>query len=309
MTGRRYLVTLALLGMLTLPAAAREPVYTDNVVIVLDGSGSMREKMARTGVTKMAAAKSALHEVLAQLPETTNVGIVAFSASSAADWLVPLGPQNAAQLASAIDGLAARGGTPLGRYMKMGADRLLQQRADQFGYGTYRLLVVTDGEADHPRTVNQYTTEIIARGITVDVIGVNMKKDHTLATRVHSYRRADDPESLRAAIADVFAEVSAADTSDAAGEDAFALLAPLPDDVAVAMVQALATSGNEPIGTQRAAPAEAPGGGSRRTGAGGQANQTSSVGLSIRLGSVCCVVVGFFVVFALVLVMVRRGRR
>ena len=36
------------------------------------------------------------------------------------------------------------------------------------------------------------------------IIGVNMKSDHTLATKVHSYRRADDPSSLTKAFSDVF---------------------------------------------------------------------------------------------------------
>ena len=65
-------------------------------------------------------------------------------------------------------------------------------------------------------------------------------------------RRADDPGALKQAIAEVFAEVSASD-DDAAGEEAFALLAPIPLETAQAMLGALARSGNHPIG--RPAPA------------------------------------------------------
>ena len=84
--------------------------------------------------------------------------------------------------------------------MKRGADALLKAREKQFGYGTYRLLIVTDGEAGDPRLVESFTPDIISRGITIDVIGVEMPSRHTLATRVHSYRNANDPESLRQAI-------------------------------------------------------------------------------------------------------------
>ena len=76
--------------------------------------------------------------------------------------------------------------------MKKGADTLLKARKSQYGYGSYRLLVVTDGEASDPGLVERFTPDIISRGIITDVIGVDMNKAHTLATKVHSYRSAND---------------------------------------------------------------------------------------------------------------------
>jgi len=99
--------------------------------------------------------------------------------------------------------------------------------------------------------VDRYVPEVVGRGITIDVVGVDMKTTHTLATMVHSYRRADDPASLKKAVAEVFAEV--ADTgSDIAGEDAFSQLAAIPDETAAAMLSALSISGNDPIGVKQA---------------------------------------------------------
>lgn len=229
------------------PAAAQE-VYRDNVVIVLDASGSMKERMRSSGVVKMDAAKMALKAVLQQVPETTHIGLLVFSARNVKDdWVYPLGPRDDAALLASIDRPEAYGGTPLGQYMKIAADRLLEERQKQFGYGTYRLLVVTDGEAgDRPR-VEKFTPEIMARGITVDVIGVDMTARHTLATKVHSYRSADDPDSLKQAVQAVFAEI-ASDSGSDADEDAFALIADIPFEVAEGMLSALATSGNYPIG-------------------------------------------------------------
>jgi len=249
---RTALASLAALASCLLPmAAARaQDVYHDNVVIILDASGSMREYMRSAPVKKMAAAKKALKEVLAQIPETTNVGLFVFSGRGIqSEWVYPLGPREDAKLMRAIDMPRPAGNTPLGASIKMGADRLLKERKAQMGYGTYRLLVVTDGEASDRRLVDRYTPEVIARGITVDVIGVDMKSTHTLAKIVHSYRKADDPGSLKKAIAEVFAEVSAGD-DDTAGEDAFALLAPIPLETAQAMLGALTRSGNHPIGTE-----------------------------------------------------------
>ena len=228
-----------------------QDVYTDNVVVVLDASGSMNESMRvahGNRVQKMAAAKLALYEVLKQIPDTTHVGLLVFSGSGKrGDWVYPLGKKDDTKLKKAIDPIAPGGGTPLGKYIKIGGDRLLKEREKQHGYGSYRLLIVTDGEAQDSSLVDRHTPEVIARGITVDVIGVAMGARHTLATKVHSYRSADDPASLARAIQEVFAEVSATGSRDV-GEDAFAELAGIPNEVATAMIKAFGTTGNYPIG-------------------------------------------------------------
>lgn len=241
------LVILAV-AMAGSPVLAQE--YHDNVVIVLDASGSMKDALTGTKLSKMDAAKAALKAVLQKVPPSTHVGLLVFSAANEKDdWIYPLGPRNDASLLQAIDRIEASGGTPLGQFIKKGADRLLQERAKQFGYGTYRLLVVTDGEAQDQELVNSYTPDVMSRGITMDAIGVGMKQDHTLARKAHSYRRANDPASLNRAITEVFAEISGTAT-DVAQAEAFELLAPIPSDMASTMIQALSSSGNHPIGTK-----------------------------------------------------------
>ncbi len=247
-------VTAGFVLLLSYSASAQEESsasfeeYHDNVVIVLDASGSMKQKMRGSGVQKMEAAKAALKSVLRNVPETTHIGLLVFSAENLRnDWVYPLGPRDEERLLEAIDLPIPESGTPLGKYIKMGADRLLEARAQQYGYGTYRLLIVTDGDASDPELVDRYTPEVLARGIIVDVIGVDMKTDHTLASMAHSYRRANDPDSLERAIREVFAELSS-DVGDFSMEEAFELIVPLPVECAVAALQALSTSGNRPIG-------------------------------------------------------------
>ena len=225
-----------------MPLGQAQVQVTDNVVVVVDASGSMGAPMG--GSTRMSVAKDALKQVLEQIPDTTHVGILVFPQGN---WVYPLGPRKESMLAGAIDSIQSGGGTPLGDYMKRGADALLEARKKQFGYGTYRLLVVTDGEAGDARQVEAYTPDIISRGITIDVIGVEMASRHTLATKVHSYRNANDPESLKQAISEVFAEVASGDAGQT-GEDAFELIADLPEATASAMLKSLSTSGNQPIG-------------------------------------------------------------
>jgi hypothetical protein len=118
--------------------------------------------------------------------------------------------------------------------------------------------VVTDGEAGDQDLVERYTPEVIARGIKVDVIGVAMNQRHTLAARAHSYRSANDPASLQRAVAEVFGEIGGSGNDAGTSAEAFAELKSIPSEVAQAMIQALSSSGNQPIGEQPRASKAAP---------------------------------------------------
>jgi len=229
-------------------ARASDAVYIDNVVIVLDCSGSMQEAMRGTRVVKLDAAKTALKEVMATIPASTHVGLLVLSGGRP-DWVFPLGPRRDAMFFSAVERLRSGGGTPLGAAMKLGADSLLVARQAQYGYGSYRLLLVTDGQATDGSLTTDYAPLILARGIAMDVIGVDMAEDHMLATRASSYRRANDPQALSRAIREVFAEIGRTGAGGT-GEEAFAELSGFPAEAATAVLTALAVPGNGPIGSQ-----------------------------------------------------------
>jgi hypothetical protein len=312
---RRIVGGLALALLFVRSVSAQDAA--DNVVIVLDSSGSMARPLPGAGTDKMTAAKSALKQVLQSVPKETRIGLLVFSAKGVSDdWIYPLGPRDDAKLMQAIDRPMPGGGTPLGAYLKKGADRLLAERAMQFGYGTFRLLVVTDGEAEDKEAVERFTPEVIARGITVDVIGVAMDKRHTLATRVHSYRTANDPASLKRAIAEVFGEIggSASDTTTSA--EAFAELKAIPGEIAQAMIGALSSSGNQPIGEKpraQASPAQSPSSKSSQVPApassGSQRTSRVAKPIAAVLGSVVCFGL-FFLVLALVIARaLKKSRR
>jgi len=239
----RYIYLLAVISF-ALPAFGQD-VYHDNVVIVVDASSSMGRNMSGTREDKMDVAKQALKTVLKDIPDSTHVGIIAFGGVKQ-PWVYSLGPKKMDQLNLAVDTIYASGGTPLGDYMKQGADALLRKRQQQLGYGSYRLLVVTDGEAGDGYLVESYVPDIISRGIVLDVIGVDMKSDHSLATRAHSYRRGNDPDALKKAIEEVFAEVNATSSDDLSSD--FELLKPLDNELASVMIDSLLQSGNYPIG-------------------------------------------------------------
>ncbi|KPJ86120.1 hypothetical protein AMJ57_00530 [Parcubacteria bacterium SG8_24] len=236
-----YTAFLLILSAAPLQAAQPE-LDRANIVVVVDASGSMDG-------WKMQAARDALKKVLGQLSGDVNVGILVFPH---AGWVYDLGPLDRGRLNSAIDAIDSGGGTPLATFIKKGADRLLDQRTKQLNYGSYRLLVVTDGEADYGERseMERWTPEVVARGITLDVIGVDMDQQHTLAQWAHTYRNAKDPASLESTISQVFAEVTEQEDGGTVGDDVFSVIAPLSTDVCLAAIQTLAETGNHPIGAK-----------------------------------------------------------
>jgi uncharacterized protein YegL len=243
--------TLAFASALSSAAVAQEPDDSHSaVVIILDGSGSMTEIFH--GVSRMDAAKSALKTVLKTLPNDTELGLLVFASQQGGQdgpWAYPLGARQDNVLMPAIDRVSPGGRTPLGEYIKYGADALLENRDRNLGYGTYRLLVVTDGQASDSSKMELFAPEVVDRGIVLDVIGVDMERSHTLKQMATSYRAADRPEELEEAVREVLAEVSfgADATADA---ELFATLEGLPDGFAMATIESLTsgTQNNHPIG-------------------------------------------------------------
>jgi len=236
--------------------------FTDNIVIILDASGSMEEPftgndsnpMTDTDITKMDAAKDALKTVLSTIPETTQIGLLVFSGFGYDDnWLHPLGPRDERKLLLGIFKPMPAGRTPLGSALKVGADRLLEARTNQHGYGSYRLLVVTDGEATDPEALARYAPDVVSRGLTLDLIGVGMQQDHSLRSLANSYRSADDPTALTEAVREIIAEVDFANSNNLTN-DIFEVLDGLPDEFAMALLRGLEVRTNHPIGQRPPAP-------------------------------------------------------
>ena len=245
LTAGSSVLSILLLGLFVFGpqiCSADDDIHKDNIVVILDASGSMQDKFSgdRTK-SKMEAAKAALQEVLSKIPDDTHIGLLVFSGANIRnEWIYPLGPKDTQKLTAAIHLPQPGGNTPLGKYIRIGANRLLEQREKQYNYGNYRLLVVTDGEASDADKVKHYTPEILNRQIRVDVIGVDMKTDHMLANVVDSYRKADNPGELVAAVSQILAETDDTGT-DVGGEDAFEYIAPLSSEIAADLIQQLTT--------------------------------------------------------------------
>ncbi len=148
------LAVTALALLVSGPVSAQDgSIYQDNIVVVLDASGSMKDVMSG-GQSRMEAAKGALLQMLDKVPPTTNVGVLVFSGKDASgkalgkDWVYPLGPVDKAVLEQAIRRPHPSGKTPLGRYLKKGADSLLAQRRGPVGQALETVDPHADGVCD-----------------------------------------------------------------------------------------------------------------------------------------------------------------
>ena len=220
------------------------------VAVVLDDSGSMDEPMPGARGSKMDAAKAALRGAFAALPPATRVGLFTLNTGWVRDGdesgftAFPIGETDPAEIAAVLDQVRAEGGTPLGARVVEAADALLAARAAN-RYGSYRLLIVTDGEANDADLLEAAVPRALGAGLTADVIGVAMAADHTLATKVDRYRSADDPAALSAALAETLAESGGAGDDGAARD--YELIASLPDGFAAAALPALADDADAPL--------------------------------------------------------------
>ena len=297
----RKLVVCAVLAQCML--AVRGSSADNTVVVILDDSGSMKQKMP-SGLLRIDAAKQALTAVLSQLPPDTRVGVVTLNTTLNGDhWIVPMGKIGDAAWKEQVSRIRADGGTMLGAFSKVGADELLKLRAAD-RYGIYRLLIVTDGEASDPGVLSGYLPDILSRGLTLDVIGVSMAGEHSLASLAHSYRSADDAESLTAAISEVFAETTG-DTQSSQSD--FELLQALPDGVSEEVIKSLTVVNNEPVKEVALNPDQ----GAARFQFPQQSRQVMSSSSGLLGGLICCCgfLVGIFVLGAILMKGVFGHRR
>lgn len=155
--------------------ALAEDILTENLVLVLDMSGSMSERSCKSQQTKFDASLEAINRFLADVPEKTNIGFVVFE-NGVSKVRVPLGPNNKSNVRTILKEVRPDGGTPLGASVHDAYQLLLRQAQSQLGYGQYRMLIVTDGAASDGSLLQQNVNwisvntpiEIFTAGFCID---------------------------------------------------------------------------------------------------------------------------------------------
>jgi Ca-activated chloride channel homolog len=188
-----------------------------NFYFVFDGSGSMKDVPRKTAdsdqqfSSKIQGAKWAVTEFLTKVPKDANLGLYVFDKSGPREVL-PLGPNNRTIFLQKVQNIHAKGGTPLGTAIAAGSEALQKQYNKQLGYGEYRLIVITDGEAtDNLQTGVARATK---NRTPIYTIGFDMGNDHALRKHSISYRSADSAKQLEHALEQAIGELDIFDPAD-----------------------------------------------------------------------------------------------
>lgn len=165
-------------------ARATDILATNNM-IVLDMSGSMGESgCAGEHATRADAAKSALLTWISANPGD-NVGLIAFNSNAGPELWHGLGAGagHGQAVVATIQSLWPDAGTPLSTAMAMAEDELRAQYVRQNGSGTYRMIVITDGQASDGFNPSEVVHDIAsnpANPIELHTIGFCIRGDHSL---------------------------------------------------------------------------------------------------------------------------------
>ena len=184
-TGRTWLVTalaLALGALLPLSAAPAQASEATKVLLLLDVSGSMNEKIS-SGGTKFEAAKRALKQVADSLPAGTQVGLRVYGSKIAepkarnpractdTELVMPIGPLDRPKMYRAVDSFRAKGETPIAHS--------LEQSVEDLGSSGKRVLVlISDGEETCAKDPCPTARKLAAAGVDLqfNVVGLAVNK-------------------------------------------------------------------------------------------------------------------------------------
>ncbi len=224
----------------------------DTIVVVWDASGSMQTTTPE-GMSRMNAAKMALKRVLPQIKEDTDLGILVFSADNLQnEWVYPIGKIVPKKVNTAINLPNPAYGTPLGDYIKKGADKLLDKRMKAGNSGRFRLIIVTDGESNEGHDPESWLLDVKKKGIETTLIGLGMDADHSLAQIIRQaptpgvYQSASDAKALTEVMTKATAEAPM--VKGTIDPILFEEISPIPANMAQTMIGGISQYNNTPIG-------------------------------------------------------------
>lgn len=139
--------------------------------IVLDDSGSMSDQME--------VAKQAVVGALETMQADDRVAVVALNKGVVLDFMRVEDAR--AVLADKIRPVRSDGSTPLTQAIQTAQLMLAEEGARARAFGTYRIIVTTDGAADEPGDLRQEIEEIArVTPIQVATIGIGVDGNHVL---------------------------------------------------------------------------------------------------------------------------------
>ncbi len=187
---------------------------TDNYLLMMDISGSMADKVCLGDERKIDAAKRAVKAFFKNLGTEVNVGLYTFSKD--VSEVLPIGKYANTRFDQAIDSLRAGGNTPLQAALKR-SEKLLRSAAQtQGGYGSYNLILITDGQSSDGKPHDLAVEIARSTAITLNAVGFCTGINHSLNIDGYTnFLTADNAEQLVQQLSKtVKAEQEAFDISD-----------------------------------------------------------------------------------------------
>jgi Ca-activated chloride channel homolog len=187
------LVVASSTALVAAPASADEP---PRVLLLLDVSGSMGDRIAGGG-TKMAAAKKALKSVAASLPVGTQVGLRVYGsqisepqsknpkACQDTRLAVPIGPLDRSQMNRAVDSFSPRGETPIAYSMGKAVDDLGDS-------GKRVLILVSDGAENCDGDPCPVAKKLADRGVDLQFNAIGLAVDAKARKQLQCIAKAGD---------------------------------------------------------------------------------------------------------------------
>lgn len=166
--------------------------------IVLDDSGSMGSRMD--------PAKNAVVQALGAMSDADRVAVIALNRGLILPFMSVGEAQS--QLVSALAPVFSDGSTPLTQAVTNARTLLEQEAAAARAFGTYRVIVTTDGEADDGVALASAIEAIAAETpIQITTIGIDIAGGHVLRRDdLGSFVDVADMTALEAALKEAVAE-------------------------------------------------------------------------------------------------------
>ena len=195
-------------------APAADPPAT---IIVLDASGSMRERLQRH--KKIDIARAVVRELVHGLPDDFRLGLAAYghrnNDCTDLELLIPPGRIDKAAFIRAVDALRPRGRTPISASLRFSAEALGYRKNHA------NIVLISDGEetceADPCDTARLLARD--AAGLTIHTVGFNLSAREAEAIECVAlatggrYFAAHDAASLRDALERVIGEIRVIQTA------------------------------------------------------------------------------------------------
>ena len=163
----------ALLTGLAGPVLNLEVARNDaSVMLVIDVSGSMQATDVQP--TRLDAARSAARSLIDGLPAQDRVGLVSFNSNARLDAALT---DNHQAVVSALDGLAANGGTAIGSGLALALKQLApaSSRASGTSRPASMIVLLTDGVSNAGLDPQAAADQARAAGIRVQAIGIGLR--------------------------------------------------------------------------------------------------------------------------------------